>query len=68
MAIRKIPLKEHSYVTDGGSATSKEEADERPIDPQVEISILHIRKAILTDRATHDKVGVNLLPTAQFDA
>jgi ATP-dependent RNA helicase DDX55/SPB4 len=61
MAIRKIPLKEHSYVTDGGSATSKE-ADERPIDPQVESSIFHIRQAILADRAIHDKVGINLLP------
>lgn len=61
MSIRKIPLKEHPYLTDGGS-TSSQERDERPIDPQVDISIVQIRKVILSDRAIHDQVGTHILP------
>ncbi|KAF8238700.1 DEAD-domain-containing protein [Tricholoma matsutake] len=56
MSIRKIPLKEHPYLTDGGS-TSSQERDERPIDPQVDISIVQIRKVILSDRAIHDQAA-----------
>jgi ATP-dependent RNA helicase DDX55/SPB4 len=64
MSIRKIPLKEHSYLTDGGSALSQQ-PDERPVDPQVDISMLQIRKVMLSDRAIHDQVGIRLLPAAR---
>lgn len=63
MSIRKIPLMEHSYLTDGGSMLPQE-SDERPVDGQVETAILQIRKVILSDRAIHDQVSIHLLPAA----
>lgn len=62
MSIRKIPSIEHSYLTDEGSMTSQEQPDDRPVDGQVEISMLQIRKVILSDRAIHDQVSIHLLP------
>jgi ATP-dependent RNA helicase DDX55/SPB4 len=64
MSIRKIPLKEHPYLTDGGSAPLQQ-PDERPVDPQVDTSMLQIRKVMLSDRAIHDQVGIHLLPAAR---
>jgi len=55
MSIRKIPLKEHPYLTDGCSATLHE-SDERPMDPRVDVFTVQIREVILTDRAIHDLV------------
>ena len=63
MSIRKIPLKEYPYLTDGHSEMSQE-SDERPVDPEVDTSILHIRKVILGDRAIHDQVSVPFLRDA----
>jgi ATP-dependent RNA helicase DDX55/SPB4 len=58
MSIRKIPLKEYPYLPDGHSDMSQE-PDERPSDPEVDTSMLHIRKVILGDRAIHDQVSVH---------
>jgi ATP-dependent RNA helicase DDX55/SPB4 len=64
MSIRKIPLKEHSYLTDGDPAPSQE-PDERPTDPQVDVFMLQTRKVILNDRAIHDQVSsLHVLPIA----
>lgn len=56
MSIRKIPMKERSYLTDDGSVImSTEEDDERPEDPQIEAFLTRIRKTLLKDRAIHDQ-------------
>ncbi|EPQ55480.1 hypothetical protein GLOTRDRAFT_129657 [Gloeophyllum trabeum ATCC 11539] len=52
MAVRKIPMKKHAYLTEDGSSVAH---DERPEDPAVQPILQQIRKTVLTDRALHEK-------------
>jgi len=62
LAVRKIPLKERSYlVEDAASVPSKAQeveagSDERAEDPTIEDTLQKIRVVVLQDRDIHDKV------------
>lgn len=59
MAIRKIPINERGYLTDGDQMISVFEGGDntRPEDPGVSIFLAQIRKTLLTDRTLNDQVG-----------
>ncbi|RDB22497.1 ATP-dependent rRNA helicase SPB4 [Hypsizygus marmoreus] len=58
MALRKIPLKEHSYLERHSSNESPQASeDDRPEDLQVQDFLTRIRTTLLTDRAIHDQAA-----------
>jgi ATP-dependent RNA helicase DDX55/SPB4 len=52
LSIRKIPLNERPYLTEGGDLGDPED---RSDDPEVHIFLDKIRSVLLTDRAIHDQ-------------
>lgn len=60
MAVRKIPIKERSYLLEHSLAPpileEEEDKDTRPDDPTVTLYLEKIRKTLLSDRAIHDQV------------
>lgn len=62
MAVRKIPLKEQSYLLADGSlhlnASSSNKDNVSSEDASVASFHARIRKTLLTDRALHDKVPI----------
>jgi hypothetical protein len=56
MAIRKIPLKERSYLRDGVLAAEVDNSV--PEDPEVSRFLDQIRRKLRTDRALHDQAGI----------
>lgn len=63
MAVRKIPLKERSYLPGDGSVKlyplSSNNNDTLAEDASVTLILARIRKTLLTDRALHDKVYIS---------
>ncbi|KAI0065425.1 DEAD-domain-containing protein [Artomyces pyxidatus] len=56
LAVRKIPVRDHSYFLEDGS-TSSQNVDERSEDAAVSVFLSTIRKEVLTDRSLHDKAA-----------
>lgn len=54
LAVRKIPLKKHSYITDN----ERQQEEARSEDPHVTSYLSKIRAVLQTDRAIHDLVAV----------
>ena len=54
LAVRKIPLKEHPYITENQQQHQKEET--RSEDADVALFLNKVRVVLKTDRAIHDLV------------
>lgn len=55
LAVRKIPLKEHPYITENQQQHQEEET--RSEDPNVSLFLNKVRAVLKTDRAIHDLVS-----------
>ena len=57
LAVRKIPLKEHPYITENQEQQQQQkEAETRSEDPNVTSFLNKVRIVLKTDRAIHDLV------------
>jgi ATP-dependent RNA helicase DDX55/SPB4 len=62
MAVRKIPLKEHLYISEH-PLHSLSDNEKRQEDPKVSTFLNQIREILLSDRALHDKASSISLST-----
>lgn len=59
LTVRKIPLKEHPYITENQQQHQEEET--RSDDPNVTLFLNKVRAVLKTDRAIHDLVVLLLI-------
>ena len=64
LAVRKIPLKKHPYITENQQQQEEETRSEE--DPQINSYLNTVRAVLKTDRAIHDLV-VSLLILSDFN-
>jgi hypothetical protein len=63
LSVRKIPIRQHSYILEDGSATRDTDGPSTE-DHVVNTFLSQIRQTIMTDRALHDKVATLSKPNA----
>ncbi|KAF8559086.1 DEAD-domain-containing protein [Imleria badia] len=55
LAVRKIPIRKHPVIQDGGILPQEGSGEPEPDDPAVASFLSQIRQTVLTDRALNDK-------------